>query len=111
MVPPEVTTALKSMKAMRINGEKVDSFQCGVLMFITRFGAMPFIKAESTDENYKLIQEGKFAQKITEFFRNGKDSELDLKFVELVVQMLHHNPEVRPTMKELLANSLFDSNQ
>jgi hypothetical protein len=71
MVPPEVHHAFKSNESAAIAGDKVDIFQIGVLMFMTRYKRQPFVEASMEDPSYRLIVEGKFKNIARELFRYG----------------------------------------
>jgi len=55
MVPLEVHQALKGNQTAFIAKDKIDIFQCGVLMFMARFRCLPFLEATMEDPNYRLL--------------------------------------------------------
>ena len=69
MVPPEVHHAFKYNESEAIAGDKVDIFQIGVLMFMTRYKRQPFVEASMVDPIYRLIVEGKFKNASRELLR------------------------------------------
>ena len=114
MVPPEVHQALKVNQTASIEGDKVDIFQCGVLMFMARFRHLPFVEASMEDPNYRLLflaGTGTFRNEIPEYLtdkiRNGQNPEKEEAFLSLLLQMMHPNPEERPSMKVLLARPIW----
>ena len=69
MVPPEVHLAFKSNESVAIAGDKVDIFQIGVLMFMTRYKRQPFVETTMVDPIYRLFVEGKFKNASKEMLR------------------------------------------
>ena len=99
MVPPEVLQAFKSEQSDSIAGDKVDIFQCGVLMFMARFKRLPFLEASMQDPNYRIILAGAgtFRNDIPDFLseliRNCQNPEKEEAFLYLVLHMMHPNPK------------------
>jgi len=75
MVPPEVHQPFKSNESAIISGDKVDIFQIGVIMFMTRFKRQPFVEASMEDPSYRLISEGKFKIVARELLRHSHNPE------------------------------------
>jgi serine/threonine protein kinase len=108
MVPPEVYQAFKSNESGPIAGDKVDIFQIGVLMFIARYKRQPFVEASMVDPIYRLIMEGKFKNASRELLRSCYNPEEDDAFLSLLLQILHPNPKERPSLKDILAQPLWN---
>ena len=113
MVPPEVHQAFKFNQSADIAGDKVDIFQCGVLMFIARFRHLPFLEATMADPQFRLFMKvtGNFMMNIPEYLskhiRNSQKPDKEAAFLSLVLQMLHPDPEERPAMRVLLARPIW----
>jgi serine/threonine protein kinase len=90
----------------QLKGDKIDVFALGVMLFVTLFGRAPFKAATQTDLLYKYFFDTD--QKHTDkFFKvhpatRGKHLSDDLKL--MLLDMLHPNPQKRPTVRELLQN-------
>ena len=108
MVPPEVHYAFKSNGSAAIAGDKVDIFQIGVLMFMTRFKRQPFVEASMGDPSYRLIVEGKFKDAARELLRFCHNPEKEGAFLCMLLQMLHPDPKERPSIKDMLCQPLWD---
>jgi len=80
------------------DGRKSDIFSLGVILFIIVQGIFPFSEAKKDEYYYKLIMEGK----LDKYWRKTDGEKLTPEFKTLVLSMLHHNPEERPSIEELL---------
>ena len=113
MVPPEVHQAFKSNQSAGIAGDKVDIFQCGVLMFMARFRHLPFLEATIADPHFCLCMKGtgtfrnEVPEYLSEHIRNSQKPDKEEAFLSLVLQMLQPNPEDRPAMRVLLAQPIW----
>jgi hypothetical protein len=98
MVPPEVHQALKSNQSADIAGDKVDIFQCGVLMFLARYRHLPFLEATMADPHFRLWMNGtgtfrnEVPEYLTEHIRNSQKPDKEEAFLSLVLQMMNPNP-------------------
>jgi serine/threonine protein kinase len=82
------------------NWEKADVFSLGVLIFILRYGNVPFACADQRDPDYML-----FVNHNQEFFNRHpltKGQETSKEFQQLLQSMLWPYPKQRPTVKQLL---------
>lgn len=81
---------------------KADIFSLGVCLFIITVGCFPFKTATESDKKYKRI----YCDNPMKFwFKNSKakkrTNEISLKLAELIVSMLHPDPNKRPTIEEI----------
>jgi len=91
MVPPEVHQAFKSNQLAAIAGDKVDIFQCGVLMFMARFRHLPFLEATMADPNFRLWMKGtgtfrnEVPEYLSEHIRNSQKPDKEEAFLSFVL--------------------------
>ena len=77
------------------DGRQTDMFSVGVILFIIVQGIFPFAEAKKDEYYYKLIYEGK----VDKYWEKTGGKKLSKEFKDLVMQMLSHNPEKRPTIE------------
>jgi serine/threonine protein kinase len=113
MVPPEVHQAFNSNQSVDIAGDKVDIFQCGVLMFLARYRHLPFLEATMADPHFRLWMKGtgtfrnEVPEYLSEHIRNSQKPDKEEAFLSLVLQMMNPNPEDRPAIRLLLARPIW----
>ena len=106
------------IKNIPYNGEKVDIFSLGVILFFLRTGLRGFKEARyynlyiakaPTDLLYNLIRDEKADTywKILEKNLSPKIKELSEQFRDLYLKMVAYNPKERPTLDEILNNDYF----
>ena len=82
------------------NGEAIDIFSSGVILFVITTGKLPFLKAVINDDDYRDL-----ATKDFESFWNKKDIKIGKttdEFKSLISLMLSHDPMERPNISEIL---------
>lgn len=80
------------------NGQKIDIFAVGVIMFIVVNGCFPFKSADPEDDYYKLlISETK--QKA--YWKAVRASRVSDDFKNLLTSMMNMDPDKRPSLQEL----------
>jgi len=84
-------------------GVKIDTFSCGVVLFIMIFGRPPFRQASSVDPLYKHFsdeQPEKFWEKLERKLNGGKEYNMALKL--LINDLLTSDPDKRPNANQIL---------
>ena len=86
-------------------GDAVDLFALGCILFVMRSGAMPFDqKAQSNDEIYKFFKMNR-VDKYWATHEQGKEpGYFSPEFKDLVSQMLHYTPSHRPMLADIIAH-------
>ena len=82
------------------NGEKVDIFALGVILFNLVTGLYGFNEAKISDKSYRLIALNKFPK----FWNDLKTQVIGVseKFKNLYVKMVSYKPVERPTLEQIL---------
>ena len=80
------------------NGLKADMFSVGVILFIMVQGIFPFSEARTDEYFYRLLIDGDLE---TYWSKTGGEN-LSNEFKDLIVRMLNYNPDMRPTVEELV---------
>jgi len=80
------------------NGLKADMFSVGVILFIMVQGIFPFSEARTDEYFYRLLIDGDLE---TYWNKTGGEN-LSNEFKDLIVKMLNYNPDMRPTVDELV---------
>lgn len=86
---PEIHTRL-------YQGEKVDLFAAGVVLFLMFIRIPPFENTEVSNQKYNLIREGKVARFWAMFERKSKP--LPASFKNLIEKLFAADPNKRPTV-------------
>ena len=93
------------------NGEKIDIFSLGVLLFILRTGTYGFKEAKNNNcsfningKLYKLIKNKKNDKYWELIEKTLGINALSLDFKELYLKLVAFNPKERPTIEEILNN-------
>ena len=77
-------------------GEKVDLFAAGVVLFLMFIRIPPFENTEVSNQNYNLIREGKLARFWAMF--ESKRKPLPASFKRLIDKLFVADPNMRPTI-------------
>jgi len=75
---------------------------------MARYKRQPFIEASMEDPIYRLIVEGTFKNFSRELLRSCHNPKKDDAFLSMLLQMLHPNPKERPSLKNMLAQPLWN---
>ena len=94
------------------DGDRVDIFNTGIVVFCLVFGRMPFGRATTQDAFFKLIADGKEEA----FWTLHEDDELNVSKVSdacknLIWQLLQRQPSSRPTLEEILESEWLQSTE
>ena len=90
------------------DGKQVDIFNAGIILFCMIFQRMPFTRAVNNDKYYKYIVADR-----TDFYwelhkRDGlKTFNISQECKSLITAMLGRQPELRPSIQEILAHPWF----
>ena len=86
-------------------GDSVDLFALGCILFVMRSGAMPFDKtAQSNDEIYKFFAINR-VDKYWATHEQGKEpGYFSAEFKDLISQLLHYTPQHRPMLADIIAH-------
>ena len=86
-------------------GQEVDLFALGCMLFVLRSSFMPFdVNAQSSDLVYKFFDLNR-VDKFWELHERGRESGFfSPQFKDLVSQMLHCSPQHRPMLPEIIAH-------
>ena len=79
------------------DGEQVDMFSMGVILFIIVQGIFPFNESREDDHHYKLILEGKTDTYFSKTNCRGRSDE----FKDLILRFFSFNPEDRITIDQV----------
>ena len=107
-------TAPEIIMGIPHNGEKIDIFSLGVLLFILRTGKYGFKEAkinnisfDINDKLYKLIKNKKY-DKYWELIEKSLGIKgLSQEFKKLYLRLVAFNPKERPTIEDILNNDWF----
>jgi serine/threonine protein kinase len=77
------------------DGEKVDWFAAGIVLFIMVAGHFPFIKAVPGDAYYKFIIENQGDLYFKKVFKNRPEDFFSKDLKDLILNMLNPDPEFR----------------
>jgi len=82
------------------DGLKADMFSVGVILFIMVQGIFPFSEARTDEYFYRLLIDGDLE---TYWLKTGGEN-LSAEFKDLITRMLSYDPQMRPTVEELVAH-------
>jgi len=82
------------------DGLKADMFSVGVILFIMVQGIFPFSEARTDEYFYRLLIDGDLE---TYWLKTGGENLSD-EFKDLITRMLSYDPQMRPTVEELVAH-------
>jgi serine/threonine protein kinase len=82
------------------NGDKVDIFASGVLLYIMVIGRIPFKTAESTDHSYRMFVNANSIFWKDEKFKNVKHNLSD-NFKDLINRIFEPDPDKRISLKDI----------
>ena len=95
-----VYVAPEIVKKESYEGELVDVFSCGVVLFIMVTGEYPFSWAHRDDERYRLIKDMNFKT----FWERYEPLNLSAQIKDLITNMLAYKTEERFHFEEVLAH-------
>jgi serine/threonine protein kinase len=104
---PEVLASYEERK--QYEGEPVDVFSCGVILFIMVVGSMPFQIATPDNDLYKYIHQGRWKH----FWRKyqsmqGGLEEVPESFLKLIEGLLANNVADRMTTAQVMASEWYN---
>lgn len=85
------------------DGKQIDMFSTGVILFIIVQGIFPFKEAKPDEYFYNLILKGKFDI----YWKKVGGESLSEDFKDLVMKMVHYNPNKRPSIEEVKNHPYF----
>ena len=90
------------------DGVKVDIFSMGINLFILYSGVPPFNKACRTDPLYRFLMDKDYVKFWKVHSRNRKPGYFSEGFVELVQDMMQHDPAKRPSIQDIKASEWYN---
>lgn len=93
--------------------DKVDVFSLGVLIFVLRFGNLPFHSATVSDSDYSafIYQNEEFYKRHPFTADQMREGKISKDFRQLLQSMLWPSPKNRPSVEMLLAKSAWLNQQ
>jgi serine/threonine protein kinase len=99
--------SLKNSYTIFHTGDKIDIFACGVVLFIMLTGGLPFISAETTDKNYRLLKDYKYDI----FWKSKKFSIIKHNIPECAKDLLNKifefDPEKRISIEDIKKHEFY----
>lgn len=90
------------------DGVKVDIFSMGINLFILYSGVPPFNKACRTDPLYRFLMDKDYVKFWKVHSRNRNIGYFSEEFVELVQDMMQHDPVKRPSIQEIKDSAWYN---
>ena len=86
-------------------GESVDLFALGCILFVMRSGSMPFDQmARSEDSIYRFFTMNRIDKFWETHGQDKEDSYFSEDFKDLITSMLHYHPQHRPMMSDIVGH-------
>ena len=92
---------------IQYDGEKVDIFSLGVILFNLRTCKWGFVRALSNDPLYKYIKKGKISEYWSNLEKVIQIDGLTEDFKNLYIKMVSPNPNERPTLEQIYNHEWF----
>jgi serine/threonine protein kinase len=89
------------------NGESVDLFACGIILFIMVSRHPPFTRADPSDPFYRLLRANRADLFWKAHSKNKPDGFYSEIFQDLITRMLQYEPAHRPSLEDIKMHAWY----